>query len=96
MVVLVSGDAIPEESHKLVQMVHYEDQLTSVPQPVDSEISRTSKLLMGIAALCLVGGGTAIALGFVLGGGRALYRIARGKPASSVYEAEFIRLNLEK
>lgn len=96
VVVLVSGDAIPEESHKLVQMVHYEDQLTSVPQPVDSEISRTSKLLMGIAALCLVGGGTAIALGFVLGGGRALYRIARGKPASSVYEAEFIRLNLEK
>ncbi len=38
----------------------------------------------------------AILLGFFLGGGRALYRIARGKPASSVYETEFIRLNLQK
>ncbi len=33
-------------------------------------------------------------LGFFLGGGRALYRMARGKPLSSVYEEEFIRLDL--
>ena len=35
-------------------------------------------------------------LGFFLGGGRALYRVARGKPVSSVYEVEFIRLHLER
>jgi hypothetical protein len=35
-------------------------------------------------------------LGFFLGGGRALYRIARGKPASSVYDVEFISLNLRE
>ena len=33
-------------------------------------------------------------LGFFLGGGRALYRMARGKPISSMYETEFISLDL--
>jgi hypothetical protein len=33
-------------------------------------------------------------LGFFLGGFRAAYRLARGKPVSSVYEVEFISLNL--
>jgi hypothetical protein len=43
----------------------------------------------------IVGSGAAILLGFFLGGGRALYRLARGKPASTVYDVEFIRLHLE-
>ena len=94
LVALVSGDAIPEESHKLLAVVHYEADLTSVPQPMESEISKTSKLLMGIAALVIVGSSAALLLGFFLGGGRALYRIARGKPVSSVYDEEFISLNL--
>jgi len=96
LVAIVSGDAIPEESHKLLEMVHYEADLTSVPQPMESEVSKTGKLLLGIATLCLIGAAAAILLGFFLGGGRALYRIARGKPASSVYETEFIALNLQK
>ena len=29
-----------------------------------------------------------------LGGGRALYRMARGKPASSVFDEEFVSLDL--
>lgn len=94
LVVLVSGDAIPEESHKLLSMVHYEADLTSMPQPSESEVSKTGRLLWGIAMLIVVGSLTAIVMGIALGGGRALYRIARGKPASSVYEAEFISLNL--
>ena len=44
----------------------------------------------------MVGCFAALLLGFFLGGGRALYRIARGKPASSVYEAEFISLDLRE
>jgi hypothetical protein len=96
LVILVSGDAIPEESHKLIESVHFQEDLVSIPQPSDSEVSKTSRLLFGIAELVIVGSVAAILLGLFLGGGRALYRIARGKPASSVYETEFIRLNLEK
>jgi hypothetical protein len=61
---------------------------------MESEVSKTSKLLMGIAALVIVGSSAALLLGFFLGGGRALYRIARGRPISSVYDEEFISLNL--
>lgn len=96
LVVLVSGDAIPDESHKLLESVHFQEDLVSIPQPTDSEVNKTGRLLFGIAELVIVGSCAAILLGLFLGGGRALYRIARGKPASSVYETEFIRLNLEK
>ena len=94
LVAVVSGDATPEESHKLLGSVHYESDLVSIPQPTESEVSKTGRLLEGIATLVIIGSLAAILLGFFLGGGRALYRIARGKPASSVYEAEFIRLDL--
>jgi len=94
VVAIVSGDAIPEESHKLLALVHYESDLMSLPQPTDSEVMKTGKLLMGIALLVIIGASAAILLGFFLGGFRALYRKARGKPVSSVYDAEFTRLNL--
>jgi hypothetical protein len=96
VVALVSGDAIPDESHKLLGSVYYREDYVSVPQPMESEVSKTGRLLMGIASLVVLGAGTAIFLGVFFGGGRALYRKARGKPVSSVYEAEFIRLDLGK
>jgi hypothetical protein len=96
LVVLVSGDAIPDESHKLLGSVHFQEELVSIPQPTESEVSKTGSLLFGIAQLVIVGSCAAILLGLFLGGGRAMYRLARGKPVSSVYEAEFIRLDLEK
>lgn len=94
VVALVSGDAVPDESHRLLETVHYESDYVSIPQPGVSEVAKTGKLLMGIAALVIIGSGAAILLGFFLGGGRVLYRIARGRPASSLYDAEFIRLDL--
>ena len=94
LVVLVTGDAIPDESHELIETVHYEAELTKIPQPMESEISKTSKLLLGIASLVIVGCSAAILLGFFLGGGRALWRMAHGKPVSSVYDEEFIHLDL--
>ena len=96
LVALVSGDAIPDESHTLLATVHFEADLTSIPQPTESEVAKTGKLLLGIAALVIIGASAAILLGFFLGGGRALYRMARGKPISSVYEEEFIRLDLRE
>jgi hypothetical protein len=59
-------------------------------------VSKTDKLLIGIAGLVIIGVSAALLLGFFLGGGRALYRIARGKPVSSVYEVEFIRIDLRE
>ena len=56
----------------------------------------TGKFLLGITVLVLVGISAAILLGVFLGGGRALYRLARGKPISSVFEEEFISLNLRE
>jgi hypothetical protein len=94
LVALVSGDAIPDESHKLLATVHYESELMSIPQPTESEVSKTGKLLLGITILVIIGASAALLLAFFLGGFRALYRIARGKPASSVYDTEFISLNL--
>jgi hypothetical protein len=95
LVAIVSGDAIPEESHKLLTTVHFESNLISIPQPTESEVAKTGQLLLGIVTLIIIGGSAAILLGVFLGGGRALYRIARGKPASSVYEAEFTSLHLQ-
>jgi hypothetical protein len=96
LVALVSGDAVPDESHKLLATVHFETDLMSVPQPTESETAKTGRLLVGIASLVLIGACAAILLGIFLGGFRALYRIARGKPASSVYDVEFISLNLRE
>ncbi len=96
LVVIVSGDAIPDDSHRLIESVHYEDEMTAIPQPVQSDIEKTSKLLMGIAVLSLIGGGAAILLGGFFGGGRALYRKVTGKPTSSVFDMEFIHLDLRE
>jgi hypothetical protein len=91
---VVAGDAVPDESHKLLATVHYESDLTSIPQPMESEVAKTGKLLLGITILVLICCCASLLLAFFLGGIRALYRMARGKPASSVFDVEFIRLNL--
>ena len=96
LVAIVSGDAIPDESHKLLATVHFETDLTSMPRQTESEVSKTGQLLIGITVLVLIGLSAAVLLGLFLGGGRALYRIARGKPVSSVFEEEFISLNLRE
>jgi hypothetical protein len=94
LVVVVSGDAVPDDSHRLLETVHFDASLTAVPQPVESDVQVTSRLLMSIAVLTIIGSAAAIVLGGFLGGGRALYRLARGRPISSVYDEEFIHLDL--
>lgn len=96
LVIFVSGDAIPDESHRLIETVHFNADLVAIPQPTNSEISKTAQLLMGIAGIVIVGGSAALLLGFFLGGGRALWRVAHGKPASSIYDEEFIHIDLRQ
>jgi hypothetical protein len=96
LVALVSGNAFTDDSHKLLASVHYETELTSLQQESESEVLKTGKLLWGITILVLIGCSVSLLLGFFLGGFRILYRLARGKPASSVYDIEFISLNLRE
>ncbi|MGH9607680.1 MAG: DUF6599 family protein [Terracidiphilus sp.] len=96
LLAVVSGDAIPDESHRLIEMVYYSANLTNIPQSRQSEIGKTAQLLFGIAGLVLIGSVAAILLGFFLGGGRALWRVAHGKPASSLYDEEFIHIDLSE
>jgi hypothetical protein len=94
LVAVVSGDAVPDEAHRLLDTVHFEADLTSIPQPSESEVAKTGKLLLGVVGLVIIGFSAAVLLAFFLGGGRALYRIARGRPVSSVNDIEFISLDL--
>jgi hypothetical protein len=96
LVALVSGNAFTDDSHKLLAAVHYEPELTSLQQEGESEVLKTGKLLWGITVLVLIGCSVSLLLAFFLGGFRVLYRLARGKPISSVYDIEFISLNLRE
>jgi hypothetical protein len=97
IVAVVSGALQPATARKLVNQVNYQaDIVWNNPKGYISEGSRVARLLLGIFALTGILGGAALLLGLFLGGGRALYRVLRGKPASAFQEeTEFIRLNLE-
>lgn len=94
LVALVSGDAIPIESHRLIESVNYVVNIANIPMPVQSQAVLASRFLIGIALLIVIGAGSAVLLGVFFGGGRALFRVARGKPASSVFDEEFISIDL--
>jgi hypothetical protein len=97
IVAVVSGSLQADTARKLLNQINYQaDVVWNNPKGYISEGSRVARLLLGIFALTGILGGAALLLGLFLGGGRALVRIARGKPASAFQEeTEFIRLNLE-
>jgi hypothetical protein len=95
IVVLASGSFPAATARKLINQVNYQaDVVWNNPQGYIGEASKVARLLLGIFALIAIAGGTAILLGIFFGGGRALVRVLRGKPASSVDETEIIRLKL--
>ncbi len=92
-----SGTLSPEAAHKLISGVNYSADVTwNHPEGYVSEVTKTAKLLIGIISLTAILGGTALLLGIFFGGGRVLYRRLRGKPASSLADAEFISLHLRE
>jgi hypothetical protein len=95
LVAITSGGFDAADAHKLLEKVNYEAQVTwNNPAGYVPETTKAARLLVGVVTFCLIACGATFLLGIFLGGGRALYRIARGKPASSVEEMEFIKLNL--
>jgi hypothetical protein len=97
LLAMSSGNFSAEAARKLISGVNYNADVTwNHPQGYVSEVSKTAKLLVGIITLTAILGGAALLLGIFLGGGRALYRRLRGKPASTLADAEFISLHLRE
>jgi hypothetical protein len=95
LVSVTSGGFDTADAHKLLDKVNYEASVTwNSPAGYVPETTKAARLLVSVVTFCLITCGATFLLGIFLGGGRALYRIARGKPASSVEEMEFIKLNL--
>jgi hypothetical protein len=97
LVAITTGSFSTDAAHKLLSNVNYSADITwNHTQGAISEVSKTAVLLLNIAALTGILGGTALILGVFFGGGRALYRRMRGKPASTLADAEFISLHLRE
>ena len=95
LVAMTSGALDDKDAQTLLGRVHYEASVTwNKPQAV-SEPNRAARLLVGVITLFFILGGIAILLGIFFGGGRVMIRKLQGKPASSVHEAEFIKLDLK-
>jgi hypothetical protein len=95
LVAVTSGSFSADAARKLLSNTNYNADVTwNHPQGYVSEVSKTARLLVGIITLCGVLGGAALLLGIFFGGGRALLRRLRGKPASTLNDAEFISLHL--
>ncbi len=95
LVAVVSGDAIPDEAHKLIELVHYEADMAEVPGGGGTnDIQKTAQLMLGIVTLVVVMFIAAFVVAIFLGAGRATWRVLRGKPASSLNDEQFTKLDL--
>lgn len=95
IIAVTSGGFSRAESEALLAQVNYQAVVTwNRPASSKSEVKRAAEMLLGIAYLTAILIACALLLATFLGGGRVLWRILRGKPASSVYETDFISLNL--
>jgi hypothetical protein len=95
IVIVASGTFVGDQAQKMVENIHHKEQVTSDQNIVPSQhdvIVQTYSLLTNIAVLAGVLMAAAVLLGLFLGGGRAAYRVMRGKPAAS--EPEFLSLHL--
>ncbi len=96
IVVLLTGTFSPSAAQNLINKVAYSAEVTwNRPDGYVGEGAKVAELLLGVFGLFAILGGTAVLLGVFFGGGRALIRRMRGKPASALdEETEFIRLNI--
>src|SRR3984885_13285951 len=97
IVAVISGSLPAATAHKLLNQINYQaDVVWNNPQGYISDGPNATRLILGIFALTGILAGAAILLGLFLGGGRAIFRVLRGKPASAFQEeTEFISLHRE-
>lgn len=96
LVMLASGSFSPDEAQRMLENTHLKQQLSVDNDMAPSEhqqVVQTYSLLTQIAILAGVLMLAAVLLGLFLGGGRAAYRVMRGKPAYT--EPEFLSLHLD-
>ncbi len=97
LVAVTSGGFTAEQARKLLSQINYVADVTwNHPQGYISEPTKAARLLVGVIYLTFILGGSAIFMGLFFGGGRALYRVLRGKPVSTLSDEEFISLNLRE
>ncbi|HEX4038968.1 MAG TPA: DUF6599 family protein [Acidobacteriaceae bacterium] len=97
LVAIANGSYSAPRAQQLVGAVRFNDAVTvDHPEGYVPETVKLYRLLYGITMLVVVLFGAALLLGIFLGGGRALIRMLRGKPASTVGEEEFISLHLSR
>ena len=97
IVAMATGSFTKAQAAQLAQAVKYQAEITwNKPEGYMDQftISRTGNVVVQIIILVLTIVVAAAVLGVVLGGGRALIRKARGKPLSSLEDAEIIKLDL--
>ncbi len=95
LVAIVSGSASAQKAQQLLAAVHFDDFVTiNHPEGYVPETVKLYRLLMGITMMVVILMCAALFLGIFFGGGRALLRMLRGKPVSTVAEEEFISLHL--
>jgi hypothetical protein len=95
LVVMTSGAWPAAEAQKLVDGIHLNSEVSfDKPMPVEfhAEVKKTYSLLVSIAIFCGISLLAMLVLGLFFGGGRALVRVAQGKPAAS--EPEFLHIDL--
>lgn len=95
LIVVSSGDLSSEQAHRLLDEVKYQAEVTwNRPGNSTNEVRNAAKMLLGIAYLTAFLAACSFLLAIFLGGGRAVWRVLQGKPSSTVYEEDFISLNL--
>lgn len=97
IIAVASGNFSSAEAQNLLGQVKYQAEVT-LNRNIDftREVKNAGKMLLGIAYLTGIIIVCAIVFGTLLGGGRAVWRVLRGKPISTVYEEDFISLNLDE
>ena len=95
LVGMTSGGFTAAQAEALVQALHLNEEISfDKPMPLEfhAEVKKTATLLQQIAIFTGTMIIAALVIGVFLGGGRAAFRVMRGKPAAS--EPEFLTINL--